>query len=247
MNNSERLVQIHKMLDALLKSDGLTDWVGGYVYGRTSNDDPFIVLYPAADHLKEKLCRVYPHQFKKLPAFIDTGRVPADTDGNPSKDKAQRAGIYHDCPRFKIVMHLGRETQMGREKRFSDVLYVPASEHQKNQESIKKPAGATPDRGNDEDVKTHWRVEAATSADPMMFDTAVAKLEPWFQNSDNVQQFRQLLFGEWDPACARGYTVALEAYGARRKLLNGSQSPQEAHRLAKERALEVYHEEMSGG
>lgn len=124
---SQDIREVKKMLEALLRSDGLIAWVEGYVYGRTSQDDPFIVLYPAGEHLREKVCRVYPHQFKKLPNFIPTGDVPGDTDGNPSKDKAQRAGIYHECPRFKIVLHLGRETQMGREKRFSDVLYAPTA------------------------------------------------------------------------------------------------------------------------
>ena len=68
MNNSD-IVQIKKMLTALLKSAGHLHWIGGFVYGRTSNDDPFIILYPASELLKEKACRVYEHDFKKLPGF----------------------------------------------------------------------------------------------------------------------------------------------------------------------------------
>lgn len=117
--------QVEKMLEALLRSEGLIAWIGGYAHGVTSKQDPYVILYPAGDHLEHKACRVYAHDFKKLPAFIPTGDVMPNTNANPTKTQAQDAGIYHECPRFKIVMHLGKETQTGREKRFSDVLWAP--------------------------------------------------------------------------------------------------------------------------
>lgn len=260
---SNHLLEVKKMLEALLRSDGLVEWVGGYVYGRTSNDDPFIILYPAADHLKEKVCRVYPHQFKRLPDFIPIDDIPADTDANPSKGQAQRAEIYHECRPFKVVMHLGKETQMGREKRFSDVLYVP---QQKSRPAAARPAQRTePANGasqtpagrtatdnrqavdeDEDDAKTHWRVQAATAGDPFIFDTAIVELSPWFRNSTNVKKFREALFGEWDPNKTAGYVVALEEYAAQRvAIASATEEPvPEAHELAKKRALQKYREEI---
>lgn len=257
--NRNDILEVKKMLGALLKSEGLVQWVGGYVYGRTSNDDPFVILYPAGDHLKEKVCRVYPHQFKKLPDFIPTDQVPADTEANPSKGQAQRAGIYHECPRFKIALYLGKETQMGREKRFSDVLYVPqptpngsngAARPKPEPEPEPAAQETAPDQGadgDDEDARAHWRVEAATAQDPFLFDTAMAKLCPWFRDSNNVKKFRQTLFGEWSSGHTEAYVLALEEYAAQRKKLNGSQRAKQAHEKAKTMALTVLQKKAAAG
>lgn len=43
------LLELKKMVEALLRSDGLVEWIGGWVGGRTADGDPFIILYPAAD------------------------------------------------------------------------------------------------------------------------------------------------------------------------------------------------------
>jgi hypothetical protein len=252
MSNQD-VIQVKKMLEALLKSEGLVEWVGGYVYGATSAGDPFVILYPASEYLKEKVCRVYPHQFKKLPGFIKTDGIVGDTERNPSKGDAERAGIYHECPPFKIVMHLGKETQMGREKRFSDVLYVP---QRRRQEPGPDPAGnvnkstqnGAPDpAGNvanwqqsdagDDDEKAAWRVKAVNVDDPFIFDTIILELSPWFENSSNVQKFREILFDDWKAGHTEDYVIALEAYALQRMQLNGSLEPQEAHRRAKEHAL----------
>lgn len=239
------ILEMKKMLEALLRSDGLVEWVGGYVYGRTSQDDPFIILYPASDKLTEKVCRVYEHAFKKLPNFIPTDNVPADTENNPSKGQAQRAGIYHTCPPFKIVMHLGKDTQMGREKRFGDVLYVPPQPPLRTpppaENGPNSGTRALPNRtqGEDEEAKARWRVEAATSDDPFIFDTAILKLDSWYQNSNNVKKFRELLFGPWDASHTERYVVGLEAYASKRRELNGSLSAADAHARAKVHALAI--------
>lgn len=241
---TNQLTRVEKMLEALLKSEGLIEWVGGWVGGQTSQGDSFIILYPASEHLKEKVCRVYPHQFKKLPAFINTDGIVGDTDNNPSKDKAQRAGIYHECPPFKIVMHLGKDTQMGREKRFGDVLYVPQRQSAPagtEPGSVVEPMGSKSQTG---DEKAAWRVKAANADEPFIFDTAMLELAPWYQNSGNVKKFREALFGEWKASHTESYVIGLEAYASQRMRLNGSLGTQEAHRRAKEHAMKALEEQV---
>lgn len=119
---NEQLDRIEKMLRAQLKGAGHVWWIGGYVYGQTSNGDLFIILYPAAENLKEKVVRVYDHDMKRLPAFIPTKVDGGDTEANPSKEQARKRGIYHECPAFEIVTYDGKDTQMGKERRFGDVL-----------------------------------------------------------------------------------------------------------------------------
>jgi outer membrane biosynthesis protein TonB len=117
------------MLTALLKSNNQLHWIGGYVYGRTTPrddqrlGDPFIILYPASERLNHKVTRVYEHDFPKLPAFLDTNVPEAGTvDDNPDRDKALRKRVYHPCEHFLITTYEGKETQMGPEVRFLDVI-----------------------------------------------------------------------------------------------------------------------------
>ncbi len=119
-----KLDMVQKMLFALLKSQGHVHVVGGYAWGYTSNDDPFIVLYPEADYLKHKSCRVYPQDFAKLPPEIVATKPDTGPDDPGDKDRAQKKGIYHECAKMLVVTYDGKETQMGPEKRFSDVLWV---------------------------------------------------------------------------------------------------------------------------
>jgi hypothetical protein len=148
--NDNKLIQIEKLLTALLRNNNQLHWIGGYVHGRTGNDDPFIILYPASDLLNHKICRVYPHDFKKLPDFIDTNVPPGITqDGNPEKDKALKKGIYHPCNLFLITTYEGKETQMGPEVRFSDVIRIKSegsgSAAQTNPTPNPTPAEPPPD------------------------------------------------------------------------------------------------------
>ncbi len=122
---NEQMDRIEKMLRAQLKSAKHVWWVAGYVYGTTSTGDLFVILYPAADNLKEKVVRVYDHDFKKLPRYIPTEGIDGgDTEANPNKDQARKKGIYHECPAFEIVTYDGKDTQMGKERKFGDVLRV---------------------------------------------------------------------------------------------------------------------------
>lgn len=119
---NEQLDRIEKMLQVQLRSEGHIWWIGGYVYGQTSNGDVFVILYPAAENLKEKVVRVYDRDLRKLPAFIPTDVDGGDTEANPSKEQARKKGIYHECPAFEICTFDGKDTQMGKERRFGEVL-----------------------------------------------------------------------------------------------------------------------------
>jgi len=122
---TELLWQINKMLRYLLTSSGQFHVIGGYVYGRTSGDKGYIILYPAESYLKHKAVRVYEEKLDRLPDFIPTDDIPDDARGdNPDKDKAIRLGIYHECQPFEVLTFDGKDTQMGNEIRFGDVLRV---------------------------------------------------------------------------------------------------------------------------
>lgn len=119
------LNQIEKMLTALLRNNNQIHWIGGYLHGRTGGDDPFILLYPSSDRLIEKVCRVYPQDFHKLPEFVDTNVLPGITqDDNPNKELAQKKGIYRPCTMFLITTYRIPNKQMEYEVRFGDVLRV---------------------------------------------------------------------------------------------------------------------------
>lgn len=116
--------RLARLVDLLINGETIHR-VGGYAYGRTKKGDAFIILYPAADRLKLKVCRVYQEEFPQLPAFIDTN-VPQDAQkGNPDREEAKEMGIYRPCPAFLMLTREGKDTQMGREVRFSRVLEAP--------------------------------------------------------------------------------------------------------------------------
>lgn len=115
-----QLDRIEAMLKAILASDNHIHWVGSYAHGRTSTGDPYIVLFPASDKLEHKICRVYESQFKRMPDFVNTA-VPASvkpSKNTPAKDRATA------CQNFQVITSDGKDTQMGAEKRFFDVLAI---------------------------------------------------------------------------------------------------------------------------
>lgn len=100
-------------------NNGHPHMIGGYVHGRTSNGDPFVLLYPAKKTLKHKITRVYEQSFGDMPWFVETNNISNDAqDGNPDKEEAQKKGIYHECDWFEIATIDGKDTQMGPEQRF---------------------------------------------------------------------------------------------------------------------------------
>jgi len=259
VDTNSDIQQVKKMLTALLKSQGHIHWIGGFVYGRTSNDDPYIVLYPANELLKEKAVRVYEHDFKKLPQFIPTGDVPGDTDANPNKDAARRRGIYHECPAFQIVTYDGRDTQMGKEKRFGDVIWAPREQPAQKRPSPPpppppdgpgqtavsqpRPAGngrvaSQPDQkpaSPETAVEMDWVNEAATCTDPLMFVTAVLKARPWFKAVNHVESFVDAIFGGFNPDQARGLAAGMVEYADYR-------AAGQTHEAAKARAIKKFEE-----
>lgn len=114
--------RLTRAIRAMLQSDDLCMWIGYYAHGRTEVGDPFIVLYPKSDMLVEKACRVYEHDWDKLPPFINTAVPENAPQQTKSKDKERARGNLFECPSFEILRYNGKETPMGPEKRFSDVF-----------------------------------------------------------------------------------------------------------------------------
>lgn len=120
------ILMVKKLITVLIAGGKLHE-VGGYVYGKTKRGegDPFVILYPYAQGMKEKVCRVYQQDFGKLPHYIPTefpqgGNYVYD---NPDKEEARKAGIYHNCRPFTMATYPGKQTQMGPEQRFHSVIY----------------------------------------------------------------------------------------------------------------------------
>jgi len=258
---NEQLIKVEKMLAALLRSGNQLHWVGGFVYGRTDNDDPFIILYPAAGHMKQKVCRVYEHDFKKLPAFVPTGHVPADTNANPPKEQARKAGIYHECQLFQIVTFHGKETQMGREVRFSDVLRVS----QNGSGQAQRPAGEPPPEPIRQDPRgktnpaaqavrkaeqngsgltaAEWKARAAEAREDFDFFTCIAKAWPGFYvEGGRVESTFDVLFPRpYDPRRNGAYLAGMAIYADVRANLEASGTAAgPAHATAKARAIKAY-------
>lgn len=203
--DNSQLTRIEKMLRNILRSDGHIHRISGYVYGRTSNDDPYVILYPHGDMLEHKAVRVYKESLQWLPDFIDVSDIHDDAGGgNPDKSKAQKKGIYHECPLFEVLTYDGKDTQMGKEKRFSSVLQVlpqrntPPPQRTPPVTPPLTPPTATPTppvagpvtpptppaaapfpgKGGSEDYVAYWTKEAQTSRTKLMFTTAIQKLFP---------------------------------------------------------------------
>jgi hypothetical protein len=67
----------------------------------------------------------------------------------------------------------------------------------------------------------HWRREARPATEPLMFDTAVSRLEPWFKDANAAGAFRETLFEGWQPELVGFYLEALLRYAQVRKVLEG--------------------------
>lgn len=235
-----QLDRIETMLKAILASDNHVHWVGSYAHGRASSGDPYIVLFPSSDKLEHQVCRVYESQFKKLPAFVDTA-VPASI--KPSK-KAPGKNQATPCRHFQVITCNGRETQMGAEKRFFGVLAISsqaATVHvDSKQEAEKRPSTPRQPKPKKQPAipSKDWKAEAASCTDAFMFDTAVVQLEPWYQDAAAVTQFREVLFGDWEPEAAAALVDGLVAYAATRK---GGKS----HNAAKKTAVTKYENQLA--
>ena len=251
-----RLQIVEDMLTAILKSQNNIHWIGGYVYGKTKGGDPFVILYPAAEYLVEKACRVYPQEFKKLPPFIPTQNINGKTKGNPSKQEAQDLGIYNACPMFQVLTYDGKDTPLGKEKRFGKVVRVtnkmPGSgrAHATEEAQDEPEDSPTPEPTANPSTMTrpltlaeikHFQREARTAKDEFLFVTAVNRLHPDY----TIDRLSSLRSGVCVDAItelnAPAQLEAVEKYIARRKELEGNGVPiSSAHATAKTDAAAAY-------
>lgn len=104
---------------------------------------------------------------------------------------------------------------------------------------------AETDKSLDDCLKEHWRKQATDAENPDLFDTAIAQLEPWFENSTRAAKFRITLFGEWEPTRVGAYLVGMRVYGAQRRRLKQCVPIRQVHRVAKEKAMEAYWRKLS--
>ncbi len=269
MEMNEQLERIEKMLRAQLRSAGHVWWIGGYVYGVTSNGDPFIILYPSAENLKEKVVRVYDQDFKKLPRFIPTEGIDGgDTEANPSKEQARKKGIYHECPAFEIVTYDGKDTQMGKERRFGDVLRLsrkaaealgapvgaqtparqPAEQRPPPPDEIdwEQPGGA-PAQGQGTGISPlpDYRALALGAKTAAEFDYAayMTLRNGMYTDQERIAKTRQALVPAWKPGekSNAAMLAALTVYREKRAAAEGrGESPGPAHAFAKREAMSAY-------
>lgn len=246
--DDERLARIETMLRALL-GDKATAWIGGYVYGETSREDTYILLYGVSERLVEKVCRVYPQHFKLLPAFIPTENVQGKTDSNPNKEVARRKGIYHECPPFEIVTTLGKETQMGPERRFGGVLRLSkaAREALSGRPAAPPPPPPPPvSRPVEKGDLPDYSAMACAATTEQEFDYAAymaLRDESLYTDQDRIGRVRGLIAPDWTCVGSRNEALlhALRAYRDERARLesDGTESS-DAHRAAKSLASETY-------
>lgn len=264
--NDQVLEQVAKMLRAQLKGAGHLWWIGGWVQGVTGNNDPFIILYPADEKLHEKVVRVYPHDFSKLPAFIPTDSLDGgDTEANPNKEQARKKGIYHECPIFEIVTFDGKETQMGRERRFGDVLRLSrkaaeaVAEAQRQQRPVQQqqiapqpqqnpaPQQRPPEPPAEAAVLPDYRrlVVGAKVAHEFDYAAYMVLRNGVYDSVDRIAKTRANLVPDWLPAPKANTALlrALEVYRDKRTAAEADGNvPAVAHQSAKQQALDAYQE-----
>ena len=191
-------------------------WIGGYGHGRTTKGEPYISLFSPNVKMHDKVCRVYPHMFKRLPDFINTD-VPENvphSKKNLTKEELMAEGRYYECPLWQAVLEWGDSlTQLGRpETRYGEVFKITASKkHYKEQP-------ASPVVPNDAKSLDFWLMEAQNAVNAEIFDLAMTHIEPLYRDTAHVAKFRELVFpGGFDPKFAACYMMSMQAYGEARK------------------------------
>lgn len=73
-----------------------------------------------------------------------------------------------------------------------------------------EPSGYKPIPAVMPDDVEHWTIEALSATEPLMFDTAILKLFPQFDNLENVEKSRESWFGEsWNEEHAPAYFAGI--------------------------------------
>ncbi len=123
------------MLEALCKSFGLLHWINSFVRAEKDNGEQYYILYSGP--WNEKVCKVWKQDIAKLPSYVRDNPNQSKTHiGKAAPNKAQAAADEKlvEVPAFYIACHLGKETNLGRERRFSDLVYAPTLHQQPPQD-----------------------------------------------------------------------------------------------------------------
>lgn len=246
--------RIETMLQALLANH--LHWVGSYAHGRTSNGDPFLVLYPASDKLAFQVCRVYEHDFGKLPAYVDTAVDENAPDNIGNKDKAGRLGWLVPCAPFQVVTYDGRETQMGPEKRFGGVIRIsraglqwePGTTAETAPQKLAAPAPSPREAAtavNGGHALPDYAEMARSARTASDFDYNACMALPAFAEVEHVTYVRVRIDQVWNPARAEAMFTAVAKYGSTRADLPAHMPKAEAHAKAMDRAQLAYAEAVT--
>ncbi len=264
---------IRMMLEAQMKTDGLVWWVGAYAYGHTTKGDPYVMLYPLGDKFEQKVCKVYPKEFKKLPAFIPTENIPADIQGKnaPDVSDAKRMGVYRECLGFQVVLYLAENTAMGnRRKRLQGVIRYskdaqgalkngrqpsrPATTQQPRQQTRQAATPPPPANGSSQNNKPHHPILIMIqgAANISSFNKAVydgLKDTDLFTNQERIIAIRELVAPNWQLTNMNKLptATALKIYRDKRRDIEGEgQSTRIAHQNALSEAIRIYNKGNHG-
>lgn len=107
------------------------------------------------------------------------------------------------------------------------------------------PAPPTPPAASDPIPQKDWELDAMTSTDPLIFDTAVVHVITWFKDATQVATARESMFGQWVTAHAPAYLAGLKTYAKKRDELQANGQPvSTAHKQAKVDAGNHYRREL---
>jgi hypothetical protein len=135
MNDELRVVQ--KMLGALMRHQGLLQWVDRIAFGQNDGG-----VYCSLFNSKAafRVGTVYSEQFYKLPDFVQA-IIPQDA-GEISTERArvEKAGKLIEVPGFMITRYKLNADDEQEKWRFGDVLYVAKSAAQASTPANAQPA-----------------------------------------------------------------------------------------------------------
>lgn len=131
---------VQKMLSALLKHQGLSQWCDCYAVGQ-NDGGPYVALFNSK--AAYRIGVVYSEKFKKLPAYIDT----TDPAGEISTERArvEKSGQLRSCPGFLFTRFKMNPEDPQEKWRFGDVLFASAPTAQAPTQAAPEPGPVAPD------------------------------------------------------------------------------------------------------
>lgn len=230
-------------------------------------ETPYVALW--SDRLKHPVVRVYTDngRFKYLPDEIKNW-CQANQPGQvcDTMVQAQHGGQLHECsakflilmfryspesaPQFKAVVSVYGNKQQPQAQPAPPQPAPSPQPQSRVQARPSQPAQAQkpPNGAKSADF---WLLEAQNAKDPLIFDTAVMHLSPFFPDATAVEGFRLALFptvgmkNQFDPGFAKQTAFALLEYAKTRIDLeaeNPSIKPRSAHETAKAKAYDKFRE-----